>query len=289
VYADERLSPFFHGLPRDQIVAKQYAFLADLFSGERHYFGMNPFNAHHWMVISDDLFDHREALFEQTLRDHGLPEPMIRRWEALHERFRTEIVKPVARGRVMRGEEQPLRLHEVDHLDIDTVCDDCGRRFPPVGRAATSIASARCIAAPARASPPRIEGGIAQRFCGAPPFRGRRVIFRSCLRAAGGSTYACARRWRPTQDVGTSPQGDEESGANPGLPRSGDRERKARIAPGLTTRQAAPLGEAKASRPSPNTGHDRRAARPGVGSKALAGGSAGSSPRSRAHFRRRCR
>ena len=130
VYADERLSPFFHGLPRDQIVAKQYAFLADLFSGARNYFGMNPFNAHHWMVISDDLFDHREALFEQTLRDHGLPEPMIRRWEALHERFRAEIVKPVARGMVMRGEEQPLRLHEVDHLDIDTVCDGCGSEIP---------------------------------------------------------------------------------------------------------------------------------------------------------------
>lgn len=130
VYADDRLSPFFHDLPRDQIVAKQYAFLADLFSGKREYFGMNPYNAHHWMVISDDLFDHREALFEQALRDHGLPEPMIRRWEAIHERFRSDMVKPVARGMILRGVEQPVRIHEVDHLDIDAVCDGCGGEIP---------------------------------------------------------------------------------------------------------------------------------------------------------------
>lgn len=126
VYVDERLSPFFHGLPIDQVVAKQYAFLADVFSGRRDYFGMKPYNAHHWMVISDDLFDHREAMFEQALRDCGLAEPLIRRWGAMHERFRAEIVKPVARGLVIDGVEQPLRIHETEVMDIDTVCDSCG-------------------------------------------------------------------------------------------------------------------------------------------------------------------
>jgi len=126
VYADERLSPFFDGLPREQVVAKQYAFLADLFSGSRNYFGLNPYNAHHWMVISDELFDHREALFEQALREDGLPERLVRRWAALHERFRAEIVKPVARGLRVRGEEHPVRVHAVGTLDIDAVCDGCG-------------------------------------------------------------------------------------------------------------------------------------------------------------------
>lgn len=154
VYADERLSPFFHGLPKAQIVAKQYAFLADMFSGRRNYFGLNPFNAHHWMVISDDLFDHREALFEQALREHGLAEPLIRRWEALHERFRAEIVKPVARGMILRGVEQPLRMHEVDCLEIDAVCDGCGEEIP-AGRPSRyqhrlgSLHCARCAGIPA--------------------------------------------------------------------------------------------------------------------------------------------
>lgn len=130
VYVDERLSPFFEGLPREAVIDKQYAFLADLFSGKREYFGMKPYNAHHWMVISDDLFDYRESLFEWALRRHDVPEPMIRRWAALHERFRAEIVKPVARGLVIDGKEQPLRTHQVDRLDIDSVCDGCGEEIP---------------------------------------------------------------------------------------------------------------------------------------------------------------
>lgn len=130
VYADDRLSPFFTGLPRDQVIAKQYAFLADLFSGKREYFGMKPYNAHHWMVISDDLFDYRESLFDWALREHGLSEAMIRRWGSVHERFRAEIVKPVARGMIVDGEEQPLRIHQTDQLDIDAMCDGCGHEIP---------------------------------------------------------------------------------------------------------------------------------------------------------------
>jgi len=130
VYVDARLSPFFQGIPRDHVIAKQYAFLADLFSGARGYFGMNPFNAHHWMVISDELFGYREALFEEVLREHALPAPMIRRWIAMHEWFRAEIVKAAPRGMVSRGVEQPLRTHRVERLPIDAVCDGCGDAIP---------------------------------------------------------------------------------------------------------------------------------------------------------------
>jgi ferredoxin-NADP reductase/ferredoxin len=129
VYADARLSPFFDGIPRRQVIDKQYGFLADLFSGKREYFGLKPYNAHHWMVISDELFDYREALFERVLREHELPEPLIHRWLALHERFRVEIVKPVARGIILDGKELPLHTHQVDRLDMDTICDGCGEEI----------------------------------------------------------------------------------------------------------------------------------------------------------------
>lgn len=135
VYADARLSPFFEGLPIEQVIVKQWSFLADLMSGRRDYFGLKPYNAHHWMVISDELFDYREAMFEQVLRDQGLTEPLIRRWEALHERFRAEIVKPVARGMIIDGAEQPLRNHEVEVMEIDSVCDGCGEEIAAGRRA----------------------------------------------------------------------------------------------------------------------------------------------------------
>lgn len=129
VYVDPQLAPFFHNVTRERAIQKQYEFLADVISGRRAYFGLNPFNAHHWMVISDALFDYREALFEQVLRAHGLAEPMVRRWLAMHETFRSEIVKNAPRGMVVDGVEQPLHSHSEEQLDIDTVCDGCAREI----------------------------------------------------------------------------------------------------------------------------------------------------------------
>lgn len=131
VYVDARLSPFFQGIPKAFVIQKQYEFLANLFTGgNTGYFGLNPYNAHHWMVISDDLFDHRENLFEGVLRKKDyLTEDMIRRWLAVHELFRAEMVKPVARGMIIKGVEQPLKTQEVEILDIDAVCDECGNEI----------------------------------------------------------------------------------------------------------------------------------------------------------------
>lgn len=126
VYQDDRLAPFFQQIPLERVATKQYEFLASLFTGTGEYFGLNPYNAHHWMVISDELFDYRETLFEQVLRDHEFPPHLIDRWLALHELFRAEIVKSRARGLITHGVEQPLRSHSLECLDIDAVCDACG-------------------------------------------------------------------------------------------------------------------------------------------------------------------
>lgn len=55
---------------------------------------------------------------------------MIRRWMALHELFRTDMVKPVPRGMVVNRIEQPLHTHVVERLDIDAVCDACVQTIP---------------------------------------------------------------------------------------------------------------------------------------------------------------
>lgn len=130
VYADSRLAPFFQQVSLDRAVQKQYEFLADLFSGRRAYFGLNPFNAHHWMVISDELFDYREQMFEQVLQEHGLDQNLIWRWMALHERFRNDIVKVEPRGMISQGVEQPYRSHATEALDIATICDRCLSEIP---------------------------------------------------------------------------------------------------------------------------------------------------------------
>ncbi|MEL6207650.1 MAG: hypothetical protein AAFR47_20390, partial [Pseudomonadota bacterium] len=131
VYEDPLLAPFFHRVTKQRAIEKQYSFLQDLFHGTKLYFGEKPFNAHHWMVISDEVFDHREALFFGIVRRHGVPEPMIRRWAALHEMFRREIVKPTPRGVLREGVEVRLEGYSREVLDIGAVCDGCSSEVPP--------------------------------------------------------------------------------------------------------------------------------------------------------------
>lgn len=124
-YDDARLAPFFHRTTKQRAIDKQYSFLQDLFSGTKSYFGEKPFNAHHWMVISDELFDHREKLLMGVARKHGIPEPLLSRWAAVHELFRREIVKPAPRGILRQGVEHDIEGYSFETIEVGTVCDGC--------------------------------------------------------------------------------------------------------------------------------------------------------------------
>lgn len=130
VFEDERLAPFFHGVTRERVIDKQYSFLADIFTGERMYFGDRPRNAHHWMVISDELFDYRERLFERVLRETDLPEHLVRAWLGVHQVFRKQIVKAAPVPRRMAGVEMPLGGWAKDTLLAGGLCDKCGGELP---------------------------------------------------------------------------------------------------------------------------------------------------------------
>ncbi|PJK10168.1 hypothetical protein CO608_05700 [Lysobacteraceae bacterium NML08-0793] len=130
VYEDDRLSPYFHGIPKEFVAQKVYEFFASLFGRETGFFGRNPYNTHHWMVISNDMFDHHEALLEKAIHAFGVPDHLIRRWMAINELFRSEIVKSAPRGMISAGVEQPVKTHEVSVLEMDTICDGCGNEIP---------------------------------------------------------------------------------------------------------------------------------------------------------------
>jgi truncated hemoglobin YjbI len=136
VFADERLRPFFHGVTKDRVVDKQYGFLMEIFSGQHVYFGDRPRNAHHWMVISDELFDYRERLMEACMRDHGLADEHVGAWLAVHEVFRKQIVKAKAVPRRMAGVEMPLEGWAREALSSGGWCDGC-QRVLEIGAVAT--------------------------------------------------------------------------------------------------------------------------------------------------------
>jgi hypothetical protein len=106
------------------------------------------------MIISDELFDYREAMMETAMREQGLSETMIRRWGAIHELFRRAIVKSSARGLVVDGEERAPKDPEDVVVEFATMCDGChsempvgtkGRFHPEDGR----VYCAACTAVPA--------------------------------------------------------------------------------------------------------------------------------------------
>lgn len=125
VFADPLLSPFFHGSTRQRAVEKVYSFLHQVMTGKKVYFGDRPRNAHHWMTISNHLFDYREEMFFAVVRRHGVSEPMIARWRAMQERYRPEIVKSDPWPKMLDGVTLPLEGFGTMVIDVGSVCDGC--------------------------------------------------------------------------------------------------------------------------------------------------------------------
>lgn len=125
VYRDPRLAPFFHQVTIDRSIDKQYSFLRQLMTGERVYFGDRPRNAHHWMVITEALFDYRQELMVATLLAHGLSAVQIARWTRLELHYRHDIVKSAACPRQLDGVDLPLDGYASERLSAATVCDHC--------------------------------------------------------------------------------------------------------------------------------------------------------------------
>jgi truncated hemoglobin YjbI len=127
VFEDPILLPYFRGVTKERLVGQVYSFMRDVFTGQKLYFGMRPRTAHHWMVISDELFDHRERMMEECLRRHGLPEHLVQRWRKFEESFRSDVVKASPWKLVVDGVEMPLDGFGEQELLAGTVCDGCGR------------------------------------------------------------------------------------------------------------------------------------------------------------------
>jgi ferredoxin-NADP reductase len=127
VFEDPVLAPYFTGVTRQRLIEKVYSFMRQIFTGEKLYFGDRPRNSHHWMVISADIFDYREALMASCMRRAGLAEHLIARWQAIEESYRGDIVKARAFGRMVDGVELPVDGFGETVLEVGALCDSCER------------------------------------------------------------------------------------------------------------------------------------------------------------------
>ena len=125
VYADERLSVFFTDVTKQRAIEKQHSFLRSIFTGEKCYFGDHPKKSHSWMVISDELFDYREAIMETCLVEYGLPDILIKRWRDIEEIFRKVIVKSRPLDITIGDIKKPSEGYIAENIGMDTLCDSC--------------------------------------------------------------------------------------------------------------------------------------------------------------------
>lgn len=126
VYADPELKPFFARVTMDRVIGKQFAFLKQSMTGESVYLGEMPRNNHHWMVISDSLFDHRQQLMLQSLRDHGVDDELMALWRSYEEQFRPDIVKYKPWLKKVGDIHVDTERYEEVRLDEASICDYCG-------------------------------------------------------------------------------------------------------------------------------------------------------------------
>lgn len=125
VFEDDLLSPYFQKFTKQRSKEKVYSFYKQLFSGEKCYFGDRPHNAHHWMVIPDEIFDHRLELLQHFMNVHGLSENLQSLWLPYENYYRPDIVKSEPLGRWIGDVYQPPGGMAYETLDEGTFCDSC--------------------------------------------------------------------------------------------------------------------------------------------------------------------
>lgn len=130
VYEDPLLSPYFEGVTKQRLIEKQYNFLCQVLTGQDVYFGERPRNAHHWMVISDELFEYRADLMKSCLRRAGIKEHLVMRFHAMEEIYRQDIVKDKPWNKILFGKEVPVEGFETMVIDDATLCDSCQEEIP---------------------------------------------------------------------------------------------------------------------------------------------------------------
>lgn len=162
VFVDRVLAPFFADHDKATLKGKQFGFLRMRFTGERgQYMGQRPRNAHHWMVISDEEFDRRQKIMDETLQAEGLSAVQIKKWLGTEEVFRRQIVKDRPWPLFYHGfETYWVDGRREEAATIGTVCDACSRE---IARGETMVLVAEqvfCLTCYPSAPPfPLSEGG----------------------------------------------------------------------------------------------------------------------------------
>ncbi len=93
VYAHPWLKLFFEGHSQIAIENRQTAFMATKMGGDVVYMGKDINVAHEAMYITQELFEIRRALLDESIRAAGVADDLRERWLRIDSAFMKSIVK----------------------------------------------------------------------------------------------------------------------------------------------------------------------------------------------------
>lgn len=93
VYADPWIGQFFAGHDQAAIENRQTSFMAEKMGGDVVYMGKEMEMVHEAMYVSEELFQLRRALLDESLQETGLSEELRERWLRIDGAFMKKIVK----------------------------------------------------------------------------------------------------------------------------------------------------------------------------------------------------
>lgn len=94
VYAHPWLGQFFVGHDQTAIENRQTSFMAERMGGDIVYMGKEPKVSHETMYITQELFDLRTSILDESIREAGVPDELRERWLRIDSAFSKAIVKP---------------------------------------------------------------------------------------------------------------------------------------------------------------------------------------------------
>jgi len=93
IYEHPWIGLYFQDVPQDVIESQQVDFMTSALGGPKVYLGKLPVAAHKHMLLDNDIFDLREQLLNEALKEANACEELILRWNKIDEAFRAKIVK----------------------------------------------------------------------------------------------------------------------------------------------------------------------------------------------------
>ena len=93
IYAHDWLQQFFEGHEQKVIEDRQTSFMAEKMGGPAPYLGKDIKMVHEAMYITDELFDIRHALLDESLKEAGVEDVLRKRWLRIDSAFMQTIVK----------------------------------------------------------------------------------------------------------------------------------------------------------------------------------------------------